>query len=136
AGVFMLLFLRDAPEETQSNEQHPSTHGRGAATSPRISVAETLYWTLYNPALWLLGLALGLLNACRYGFFDWGVAHLMETQDVRVGKAGLQFFVIAIGATAGSYLAGWATDRFFGGRRAPVICVLMAVLGALTLTYD
>jgi MFS family permease len=60
----------------------------------------------------------------------------METQDIRVGKAGLQFFVIAIGATAGSYLAGWATDRFFGSRRAPVICLLMALLGGLSLIYD
>jgi MFS family permease len=60
----------------------------------------------------------------------------MEAQDVRVGKAALQFFVIAIGATAGSYLAGWATDRFFGSRRAPVICILMVVLGCLSLVYD
>jgi sugar phosphate permease len=76
------------------------------------------------------------LNACRYGFLDWGVTHLMETQQIRVGKAGLQFFVIAIGATAGSYLSGWATDRFFGSRRAPVICILMVLLGTMTLTYD
>src|SRR5262249_39545028 len=44
-------------------------------------------------------------------------------------------FVIAIGAAAGSYLAGWATDRFFGSRRAPVICVLMALLGVLAFVY-
>jgi sugar phosphate permease len=60
----------------------------------------------------------------------------METRDVAIGKAGLQFFVIAIGAVAGSYLAGWATDRWFGGRRGPVICVLMAALGGLSLIYD
>jgi MFS family permease len=96
---------------------------------------DSMYWTLYNPALWLIGLALGLLNACRYGFLDWGVTHLMETQQVGVGKAGLQYGVIAIGATAGAYLAGWATDRFFGSRRAPVICLLMILLGALTLVY-
>ena len=48
----------------------------------------------------------------------------------------MQFFVIAIGAAAGSYLAGWATDRFFGSRRAPVICILMAALGALSFVYD
>jgi MFS family permease len=60
----------------------------------------------------------------------------MDTQQVRVGKAVLQFFVIAIGATAGSYLAGWATDRFFGSRRAPVACLLMVGLGVLSLGYD
>jgi len=91
---------------------------------------------LFNPALWLLGLALGLLNACRYGFLDWGVKHLMSTRNLKVDKATLQFFVIAIGATAGSYLAGWATDRYFGSRRAPVVCFLMALLGGLALLYD
>jgi MFS family permease len=52
-----------------------------------------------------------------------------------VGKAALQYAVIAVGATAGSYLAGWATDRFFGSRRGPMICILMAALGGLSLLY-
>ncbi|HUQ72888.1 MAG TPA: MFS transporter [Planctomycetaceae bacterium] len=133
-GVFMLVGLRDAP--TEDDHAAGDTTDSLPALAPRLSFSESLYWTLYNPSLWLLGLALGLLNACRYGFLDWGVAHLMETQDIKVGKAGLQFFVIAIGATAGSYLAGWATDRFFGSRRAPVICLLMALLGGLSLIYD
>jgi sugar phosphate permease len=139
-GVFMLLFLREAPAEDErergGEDERQEETDTPLASLPLVSFADSLYWTLYNPTLWLLGLVLGLLNACRYGFLDWGVAHLMETQDVQVDKAGLQFFVIAIGATAGSYLAGWATDRFFGSRRAPVICLLMALLGVLTLLYD
>jgi sugar phosphate permease len=131
AGIFMLLFLRERPAETDGDDDDAVQ-----VAAPRCSLAEGLYWTLYNPALWLLGMALGLLNACRYGFLDWGVTHLMETRDIRVGKAGLNFFVIAIGATAGSYLAGWATDRFFGSRRAPIICLLMALLGLSSLVYD
>jgi sugar phosphate permease len=133
AGVFMLVFLREAPGDgptDSAGDLHPATK------LPRLSFSEGLYWTLYNPTLWLLGLSLGLLNACRYGFLDWGVTHLMESRQVAVDKAGLQFFVIAIGAVAGSYLAGWATDRWFGGRRGPVVCVLMAILGCLSLAYD
>ena len=133
AGVFMLVFLRESPDH-QRTGTGDDVH-RSPLVAP-LSFSEGLYWTLFNPTLWLLGLSLGLLNACRYGFLDWGVTHLMETRDVRVGKAGLQFFVIAIGAVAGSYLAGWATDRLFGGRRGPVICVLMAILGCLSLVYD
>ncbi len=131
-GVFMLFFLREVPPD-----QEETAHGqpRKSRAESQISFVDSLYWTLYNPALWLIGLALGLLNACRYGFLDWGVTHLMETQKVGVGKAGLQYVVIAIGATAGAYLAGWATDKFFGSRRAPVICLLMILLGALTLVY-
>ena len=133
-GVFMLLFLREAPENSSlpRAEQDQKT----SLPAARLTFEETLYWTLYNPTLWLLGLSLALLNACRYGFLDWGVSHLMQTQEIQVNKATLTFFVIAIGATAGSYLAGWATDRYFGSRRAPVACILMAVLGMLCLIYD
>jgi MFS family permease len=95
-----------------------------------------LYWTLYNPALWLLGITLGLLNACRYGYFDWGLKHLTEVREMPVGKAALEYGVIALGATAGSYLTGWATDRFFGSRRAPVVCILLILLGCLTPIYE
>jgi sugar phosphate permease len=133
-GLIMLVFLRETPEERSPEELALS--GPGAARAPRLPFNQSLYWTLFNPALWLLGLALGLLNACRYGFLDWGVKHLMSTRDLKVDKATLQFFVIAIGAAAGSYLAGWMTDRLFGSRRAPVICFLMAVLGVLALLYD
>jgi sugar phosphate permease len=143
-GVFMLACLRESPNTEGTGGWGLAARGRLQATvcptqpqtHNQVGLSACLYWTLYNPALWLMGLALGLLNACRYGFLDWGVAHLMESQQVGVGKAVLQFFVIAIGATAGSYLAGWATDRFFGSRRAPVIVLLMLLLGVITLIYD
>jgi sugar phosphate permease len=133
AGLVMLLFLREAPQDAPID----SNNGRvgGSTNLPQASFAQILYWTLYNPALWLLGITLGLLNACRYGYFDWGLTHLTETREMPVGKAALQYAVIAVGATAGSYLAGWATDRFFGSRRAPMICILMAALGGLSLLY-
>src|SRR5262245_9913582 len=141
-GLFMLICLRERPttiplpsgEGGERSEPGDGVH-HSSAPQNRLPTTEILLLTLTNPALWLLGLSLGLLNACRYGFLDWGVTHLMETKQLHVDKATLQFFVIAIGAAAGSYLAGWATDRFFGSRRAPVICVLMALLGVLAFVY-
>jgi len=137
-GIFMLICLRETPlplgEDGERSEVGEGLQA-GAIRRNTLPTAEVLLLTLANPALWLLGLSLGLLNACRYGFLDWGVTHLMETKQLHVDKATLQFFVIAIGAAAGSYLAGWATDRFFGSRRAPVICVLMAALGVLSFIY-
>jgi sugar phosphate permease len=86
--------------------------------------------------LWLLGVSLGMLNACRYGYMDWGLAHLSEVQESGLGKSALKIAVLPVGAVAGVYLSGWATDRFFGNRRAPVICVLLVLLGVMTLFYD
>ncbi len=135
AAVVMLLFMRE----------HPDDDDFGATTREQSRVDATfgqiLLLTLSNFALWRLGIALGLLNACRYGFLDWGITHLLEVQQ-EVGesdglsKVALKYGVIAIGAAAGSYLAGWATDRFFGGRRAPVISALLLLLACLTVIYE
>ncbi len=132
SSLFMLVGLKETPEERDL--------GASGAADPekpaRPGVRETLYLTLFNPTLWLLGLSLGLLNACRYGFLDWGLKHLMDVQGTTIGKAGLKYCVIAVGAAAGSFLAGVATDRLFGGRRAPVITILLTTLGATTLLYE
>ncbi len=139
AGIFMLCFLKDSPETDNADQSEPANE---TVFSPEP--AETRqggFWTnvgitLGNPSLWLLGLSLGLLNACRYGFLDWGLKHLSDTQDIGVGMAALKYALLPVGAVAGAYLAGLATDRYFGGRRAPVICLLLLTLSGLTLLYE
>lgn len=134
AAVHMLLFLEEAPSS-------PGIDGRPRARAPAGTGSSgvwlaNLHTTLANPALWFLALALGLLDACRYGFTDWGIAHLTKVQGSTVGPAALKYAVLPCGGIAGAFLAGWATDRLFEGRRAPVIAGLLVLLGLLTLTYD
>ena len=50
-------------------------------------------------------------------------------------KSAVKYAVLPIGGIFGSFLAGWATDRFFGSRRAPVICILLILLGIMSLIY-
>lgn len=138
AAVFMLVCLRESPEDgpvtplatTFAKERSTPTAGS------RLGVVESILLTLSNPALWLMGISLGLLNACRYGFLDWGLTHLTEVQEIGVGKAAFNYAILPVGAAAGSLLAGWASDRFFGSRRGPVICLLLLLLAGLTLGYD
>lgn len=188
SAVVMLLFLEEEPG-AEASPQQQDTRRR-----PTGGVLENFRLTLTNPALWILAVTLGLLNACRYGFIDWGISHLhdleqtsilqaeigrrlseknlspahrrllepLQSQDlstlagrrdvrqaVEAGamtrvkasrssilKSAVKYAVLPLGAILGSFLAGWATDRFFGHRRAPVICGLLLILGGLTLCYD
>ncbi len=132
AALFMVLFLRESPPNspTESPQQHVM------ATAEKTPFLRTVADTLSNPSLWLLGIALALLDASRYGFMDWGLTHLKEVQGSRIDTAGLKLSVLPLGGMLGAFLAGWATDRYFGGRRAPIICVLLLILGTLTLCYD
>jgi sugar phosphate permease len=131
ASIVMFFFLREKPPE-QSVEQADET----AVAPARNTIWQNIRLTLTTPALWFLAVALGLLNACRYGFLDWGLTHLLEETDTTLGKAGLKYAVLPLGGIAGAYWSGWVTDRWFGGRRMPVICLLLILLGVLTLLYN
>jgi OPA family glycerol-3-phosphate transporter-like MFS transporter len=131
-GIGMLVLLKESPDESVDSNSGED----GVAPVERRPFRENLYLTLFNPGLWLIGISLGLLNACRYGFLDWGLTHLVEVQESTIGKSGLKYCLIAPGAAAGAYLSGWATDRFFNSRRAPVIFGLLVLLGILTLLYE
>jgi len=100
------------------------------------NIAYNIWYTLTNPWLWFLAISLALLNACRYGFLDWGLVHLIETQGGSIGKSALKYAVLPLGGIAGALLSGWVTDKWFGGRAAPVIVILLLALGGLTLVYS
>src|SRR5262245_33826105 len=130
-AVHMLLLLDPNPGTA------PGPSARSVASSEGTgSLAQNISLTLLNPALWVVAVALCLLDACRYGFTDWGVTHLKEVAGESVHTAAFKYAVLPCGGIAGAYLAGWATDRFFNGRRAPVICLLLALLGLFSLVYD
>jgi MFS transporter, OPA family, glycerol-3-phosphate transporter len=197
AGVGMLFLLRETPEHHRAASGGEKAGDSSATPSkPQFGFREALRLTLGNRKLWYLAVALGMLNACRYGFVDWGVSHLVaierapaqreqikqalagdnlsgeqrttleelmredlvqddaqkkiktatkegylpkakkEDSRMTVLKSAVKYAVLPIGAILGAFLSGWATDRFFGSRRIPVICILLVLLGCLTLAYD
>jgi OPA family glycerol-3-phosphate transporter-like MFS transporter len=130
-AVHMLLFLRETPGDAA--EQAASAE-RG--TTERGRWTENVLITLSNPALWVLAVTLFLLDATRYFFQDWGLAHLLEVQKSSVLGTAIKYAVLPAGGIVGALFGGWATDRYFAGRRAPVICGLLVLLGGLTVAYD
>eukprot|EP00913_Durusdinium_trenchii_P028352 g26580.t1 len=196
SAIVMLVFLRESPDSETAAARSTANDTTPQSNQPQRSFLDTFRLTISNRALWLLALSLGMLNACRYGFVDWGISHLVavdlakaqrleiqrlydspetpsatrerlahllsldllddKTQDEDIQqaikddvlpdsitthargsvlKSAVKYAVLPIGAIFGSFLAGWATDRFFGGRRAPVIFGLLIILGGLTILY-
>lgn len=136
AAIHMMFFMHEQPRSgprpgaaTPAGENREQDH-KQASFMANVAV------TLSNPALWLLGLSLGLLNACRYGFLDWGISHLLETSGGSIGKAGVKYAVLPIGGILGSLAVGAVSDRVFGGRRAPAIVAMLVLLGIFTLIYN
>ncbi|MAG56104.1 MAG: hypothetical protein CMJ83_07425 [Planctomycetes bacterium] len=126
--LHMRWFLEETPKPQTEELADESARRRPGWLGANLKA------TVQNPAVWYLGAALGLLNACRYGFLDWGLSHLSEVQEGGVLKAGVKYAVLPLGGIAGAYLAGVASDRM-GGRRAPMIFILLIGLGLTTLAY-
>ncbi len=137
SALHMLLFLKEHPETPEDGDDGARARREVAAENRRRTpFLQNVIVTLTSPALWLLAVSLALLNACRYGFLDWGIAHLTEVQGEGITTAGIKYALLPLGGILGAYLSGWATDRFFDGRRAPVICGLLVLLGVLTTIYN
>ena len=137
ASLHMLLFLRESPGSRKEFSTDASTQPeRSQPHQARGGFRENILITLTNPALWLVAVSLCLLDACRYGFTDWGVTQLKEVAGDSVSTAAFKYAVLPFGGIAGAYLSGWATDRYFAGRRAPAIFFLLVVLGLLAVSYN
>jgi sugar phosphate permease len=125
-GVFMLVALRDRPDDA----------GVGPAPPAREPWRRTLRLTVANRRLWLLALALALIDACRYGFVDWGIRHVMEVQGGSVGATAIKYAILPIAGALGAFGGGALSDRVFGSRRIPAIIALSLGLAAAAIGYD
>jgi sugar phosphate permease len=128
SAVHMLLFLRESPGGAAERAAHRA--------APQGRWTDNVWLTLANPALWVLAVTLFLLDATRYFYQDWGLTHLKDVQKGSVFINAIKYAVLPAGGIVGALFGGWATDRYFGGRRAPAICGLLLLLGGLTVAYD
>jgi sugar phosphate permease len=126
---------RPAPGEAPSIDELVAA-APAIADAPRMSVKETLFVTFTNPRIWVLAVALFGLDIVRYGSLDWAPGHLKKLHGSGVLLAGLKVAVFPLAGGLGALASGWATDRFFQSRRAPVIAATLGMVGLLTLVFD
>ena len=84
-----------------------------------------------NPYIWAVCFANFFIYILRYGFVTWGPSYL-NARGVTLSHAGITMACFEIAGIAGSLLAGWMTDRFFKGKRAPV-CAYYTIASLISI---
>jgi OPA family sugar phosphate sensor protein UhpC-like MFS transporter len=143
AAVFF-LFLRNSPDEAgfPPVRDDVGQQAGAAAVAPGTQDGWESTWrivatTLRNPVLWILAIGFFVMNAVRYTFMNWSVQYMADFHGRSIKNSALTAIMIPLAGSLGALSAGWASDKLFGKRRAPVCIVMMlglaGVCGAMTL---
>ncbi|MBI3297760.1 MAG: MFS transporter [Elusimicrobia bacterium] len=140
AGLLVAVFLRDTPQSVglppieEFTGDYPAT---GVADRERELSAKEIFFgfVLNNKALWILAFANAFVYVVRYGVLDWAPTYLTVVKGSTGDLSRWQFFLYEYAGIPGTLLAGWMSDRFFQGRRAPVSVLFMVLVTAGVLVY-
>ncbi len=139
-GVVFYFVARDkpsdlgvvAPESLQADVDNPEHNLEG---SEHASSAARYKAVLSIRKIWSTGVAVGFLNAARYGLLIWvPVYFLGGSWEETGGQAGISpvwiSVALPIGMAVGAFANGQISDRLFASRRDYPIAVFMG-LGAI-----
>ncbi len=128
AAILILLFVKNSPEECgyEGVIVDEVAAASGEKDDEVLSVKVVMGRILTNKMVWLTACAYFCTGAVRQGIDQWFPAYLEEVHHV--GRTTAMFATILTllptVAVFGSFLSGWVSDKFFGGRRAPVAAIL------------
>jgi sugar phosphate permease len=128
-GLCLLLFL---PEHAKGF-RHAGDEGvdPDSAHERRRVRAQVLK----TPFLWALGLAYFFLKLVRYFFWNWAPFYMEKVLGYDKDTAAYAPLAFDLAGVLGAITIGWASDRFFKGRRVPVAIASILLLAAALSVY-
>ena len=139
-GILIIVFLRDTPQSVglppieEFKDDYPDT---GVADREKELGAKEIFikYIFTNKFLWILAFANVFVYVVRYGVLDWAPTYLTAVKGSSHALSRWQFFIYEYAGIPGTLLAGWMSDRFFSGRRAPVSIIYMIAVTAAVIGY-
>ena len=142
SAVHWYLRARNSPEsaglptlEEFEGEAGPLQERESKSEEKYLGLRFTLRSSIGNSRVWLMGWGLFFVNIVRYGFLTWAPTFLFETQKAGIEKAAYSSVIFPIAGALGAVSAGWATDRWFQSRRAPVAGINLVLAGIFAWAY-
>jgi sugar phosphate permease len=90
---------------------------------------------LPNKSLWYVCMANFFVYIIRMGFFNWAPTFLQEARGASVMGAAYLNSAFELTGAIGGFMAGWLSDKVFGGRRNCTSFYFMAILLVAILMF-
>jgi phosphoglycerate transporter family protein len=132
-AVFLFDRLRDSPQSLglpsiEDKESLVSEDGRHP-DAEKVTLREVVFeHILPNKALWYVCMANFFVYVVRMGFFNWAPTFLREACNADIVSAAWQNVAFEFMGSVGGFVAGWASDRVFHGKRSCTAFYFMVCL--------
>ena len=136
--LVVILGLRDQPEDAGLPHIRDDEGDEGDEEGAPVevwSVWRIIKVTLSSKVLWILALSYFCFNAVRYAFMNWGIQYFADFHGQEVKNSAFMAIVFPLIGSLGAISSGWASDRFFQSRRAPVCAIMLLVLAGVCLAF-
>jgi len=125
-AFFLWFRLPDTPASVGLPEVEGTQTSHETQPNFRAVLVEKVFRNKY---IWLVSVANFFVYTIRYVLLDWGATFLTQTRHIAISHAGWMVAGYEMSGLVGALLAGWMTDRFFGGRAARACVFYMALSG-------
>ncbi|MFK5879694.1 MAG: glycerol-3-phosphate transporter [Flavobacteriaceae bacterium] len=140
-AVIIYLTLRDRPEalglpniEDYKNDYPENI--RGVDQNASISSKEIfMKYVFKNKLLWLIAFANVFVYLVRYGVLDWAPTYLENVKGFSFKESGWAYSLYEWAGIPGTILAGYVSDKWFKGKRAPVSIIYMILVLIAVIVY-
>ena len=141
-AVFILVMVRDTPQSQglPAIESHRNDYPRAFDYDPdhehEFSTKQIFVdYVLRNRLLWFIAIANAFVYFVRYGVLDWAPTYLGEVKRFSFEDTGWAYAFYEFAGIPGTLLAGWMSDKVFGGRRAPASILFMLATLVCVVVY-
>jgi OPA family glycerol-3-phosphate transporter-like MFS transporter/OPA family sugar phosphate sensor protein UhpC-like MFS transporter len=132
AAIILFVLLRDTPSSVGlpeiKVEGMGETHAEDKSTTEYKAFVRRQVFG--NRFIWLISIANFFVYILRFAILDWGPTLLKEMKGFSILHAVYGVGAFEVAGIVGMLIAGWATDRIFGGRgaRTCVFCMIGACI--------
>jgi OPA family glycerol-3-phosphate transporter-like MFS transporter len=136
AAVFYFV-VKNNPEDLGLPPAEAEDVGHGIEDTAPLRVGEIIRKVATNKIIWMLAAAYFCTGVIRWGVDSWYIRYLQETYNMRTDSFTyiVSAFLIPLSAVAGSFLAGFSSDRLFGARRGPAAALMYFMSFVMLLLF-
>ena len=140
-ALIAFLLIRDRPKvcglpsiEKYKND-YPEQYAKDNLDESFSSKEIFLEYVFKNKFLWLIAIANAFVYLVRYGVLDWAPTYLSEAKQFTMEETGWAYFLYEWAGIPGTLIAGYLSDKWFKGKRAPVSILYMVLVLIFVIIY-